>query len=120
MDAIWGEVRQNVGKTFEGRSTLDKERDQAILDLLSEDQKKAYNAIYDNNLITTSEAPPVPLSDGHGHLIPIDQMSDAQRRAYNDWITTNGQGAFTGVNDADTQYTKGVTDAQNTLAPKEH
>ena len=48
MDTIWGEVRQNVGKTFEGRSTLDKERDQAILDLLSEDQKKVYNAIYDN------------------------------------------------------------------------
>jgi hypothetical protein len=83
-------------------------------------QGLAYNAIYDNNLITTSEAPPASLSDGHGHLIAVDQMTDAQRRAYNDWITTNGQGAFTGITDADTQYTKGVTDAQNTLAPKDH
>ena len=48
MDAIWGDVRQNVGKTFEGRAALDKERDQAILDLLSDDQKKAYNAVLDN------------------------------------------------------------------------
>ena len=48
MDAIWGEVRQNVGKTFEGRSALDKDRDQAIMNLLNDDQKKQYAAIYDN------------------------------------------------------------------------
>ena len=47
MDAIWGEVRQNMGKTFEGRQTIDKERDQAIRDLLSEDQKKSYDAIHE-------------------------------------------------------------------------
>lgn len=48
MDAIWGDVRQNMGKTFEGRQTIDKERDQAIRDLLSDDQKKQYDAIYES------------------------------------------------------------------------
>ncbi len=48
MDSIWGDVFKNVGKTFEGRSTLDKDRDQAIQELLSDDQKKTYAAIQDN------------------------------------------------------------------------
>ncbi len=47
MDAIWGDVFKNMGKTFEGRATIDKEREQAIQDMLSDDQKKAYAAIQD-------------------------------------------------------------------------
>jgi hypothetical protein len=48
MDTIWGDVRQKVGKTFDGRYALDKERDQSIRNLLTGDQKKQYDAIYDN------------------------------------------------------------------------
>jgi hypothetical protein len=82
-------------------------------------QGLAYNTIYDNGMFTNAEAPPASLYSG-GHPVPYDQMNDIQRRAYDDWVTRSGQGAFTGVSDADTQYTKGVVDAQNTLAPKGH
>ncbi len=48
METIWGEVHQNMGTSFEGRFALDKERDQAVRDLLTEEQQKSYDAIYDS------------------------------------------------------------------------
>jgi Spy/CpxP family protein refolding chaperone len=47
MDAIWGETKQKIGKTFEARRAIDKERDQAIVALLDDKQRGAYEQILD-------------------------------------------------------------------------
>src|ERR1700712_3968206 len=46
METIWGDVHQNMGKSFDSRRQLDEQRDQSVKDLLSDDQKKAYDEIY--------------------------------------------------------------------------
>lgn len=45
MDAIWSDTRQKIGDTFERRRELDRQRDQAIEELLTEEQKAAYKKI---------------------------------------------------------------------------
>lgn len=48
MDAIWAETKQKIGKTFEKRRAIDKQRDQAIMALLTPEQKRAYEGILDS------------------------------------------------------------------------
>ena len=45
MDAIWAETKQKMDHAFDGRHTLDKEREQAIRALLTPEQKTAYDKI---------------------------------------------------------------------------
>jgi len=47
METIWGDVRANMGKTFEGRDAISKERDAAVQELLTPEQKIAYDKIYE-------------------------------------------------------------------------
>ncbi|CAN5423478.1 hypothetical protein BH10PLA1_BH10PLA1_14080 [soil metagenome] len=47
MESIWGDVRQNMGKTFENRDAISKERDAAVQSLLTPEQKIAYDKIYE-------------------------------------------------------------------------
>jgi membrane-associated HD superfamily phosphohydrolase len=45
MDAIWAETRQKIGQTFDQRRNIDKQRDEAIQSLLTEQQKIAFENI---------------------------------------------------------------------------
>jgi hypothetical protein len=47
MDAIWAEVKQQMGNDRDRRREFDRERDEAIQNLLSVRQKLAYQEIYD-------------------------------------------------------------------------
>jgi Spy/CpxP family protein refolding chaperone len=48
MDAIWADVKQQIGSGWDKRHDLDHERDQAIQNLLTDQQKTAYQKIYDD------------------------------------------------------------------------
>jgi hypothetical protein len=47
MDAIWANVHQQIGNNGEKRHDLERERDDAIRALLSDQQEAAYQAIYE-------------------------------------------------------------------------
>jgi Spy/CpxP family protein refolding chaperone len=47
MDAIWADVKQQVGNDWDKHRELDRERDEAIRDLLSDEQQVEYQEIYD-------------------------------------------------------------------------
>jgi Spy/CpxP family protein refolding chaperone len=49
MDAIWTDVRQKTGGGFDQRRKLDRERDQALVSLLTPEQKMQYDAIQKAN-----------------------------------------------------------------------
>jgi hypothetical protein len=46
MDAIWAEVKQEMGTDRDRRREFDRERDEAIQNLLSDQQKLIYQEIY--------------------------------------------------------------------------
>jgi hypothetical protein len=48
MDAIWDDVKQKLGSTWDKRHELDRQRDQAVQDLLTPAQRAAYQKIYDD------------------------------------------------------------------------
>ena len=45
MDAVWADTRQKIGKTFEQRHNLEKQRDAAVQNLLTTEQKASYESI---------------------------------------------------------------------------
>lgn len=45
MDQIWGDTRQKIGDTFERRRNIDKQRDEAVQNLLDVQQKPTYEKI---------------------------------------------------------------------------
>ncbi|HEY8666259.1 MAG TPA: hypothetical protein VIL86_06325 [Tepidisphaeraceae bacterium] len=45
MDAIWAETKQKMAKSFERRRGLEKERDQAVVALLTPEQAAEYDEI---------------------------------------------------------------------------
>jgi hypothetical protein len=45
MDAIWADTRQKLGKLGDARHTADKQRDDALMALLSSDQRAQYQQI---------------------------------------------------------------------------
>ncbi len=47
MDAVWADTKQKIDKTVERRRLLDRERDQAIEDLLGPEQWAAYGKLID-------------------------------------------------------------------------
>ena len=55
MDAIWPVTRQKISKAYEQRHSFDKDRDKAIADLLSEDQKLQYKKIMDESDVHRQE-----------------------------------------------------------------
>jgi len=46
MDAIWAQTRQEMGKIYEQRRALDKQRDQAVRQLLTDAQRTQYDQLY--------------------------------------------------------------------------
>jgi hypothetical protein len=44
-DAIWADVSPKIGKTFDSRRAIDRERDQAVLALLTSEQRAAFEKI---------------------------------------------------------------------------
>jgi Spy/CpxP family protein refolding chaperone len=55
MDTIWNEVRQASGKSWDKRRELEKERDQALLSLLTPEQKAQHEAILEANRVKRAE-----------------------------------------------------------------
>jgi Spy/CpxP family protein refolding chaperone len=47
MDAIWDQTRKKMQAIFDGRHTMESDRDQAILQLLTPDQRAEYQKIND-------------------------------------------------------------------------
>jgi len=48
MDAIWADTKQQIDKAFERRQQLDRERDQAIQELLTPAEWQAYGKIMED------------------------------------------------------------------------
>src|ERR1700678_577250 len=48
MDAIWNQARADTSKSFDERRQLDRQRDDAVLNLLTPEQKAQYQQIVDN------------------------------------------------------------------------
>lgn len=55
MDAIWKDVREQVGRSYERRRQLDREREQAVLSLLTPEQKAKHDAILAANKARRAE-----------------------------------------------------------------
>jgi Spy/CpxP family protein refolding chaperone len=47
MDAIWADVKQQMSRDWDKRHDLDRQRDEAVRDLLSNDQLVQYEEIYE-------------------------------------------------------------------------
>ena len=48
MDSIWADTKSQIGKTWDGRHELDKQRDDAVHNLLTTEQQAAFTKIYDD------------------------------------------------------------------------
>jgi Spy/CpxP family protein refolding chaperone len=48
MDSIWADTKSQIGKTWDGRHELEKQRDDAIHSLLTSQQQTEYAKIYDD------------------------------------------------------------------------
>jgi len=55
MDAIWADVKQQMSKDWDKHRDLDRQRDEAVRDLLSDDQLVQYEAIYDAYRVKRAE-----------------------------------------------------------------
>jgi hypothetical protein len=86
MDAIWADARQKVGKTFDQRRALDKERDQAIQNLLTPDQKVAYEQIQEDNRAKRQDLDQqreACIHDAEDHSRAL--LTDEQRQRWDSW-----------------------------------
>ena len=48
MDSIWADTKVQIGKTWDGRHELEKQRDDAVHTLLTPEQQSAFGKIYDD------------------------------------------------------------------------
>ena len=55
MDAIWADVRQKTGNGFDQQRNLDRDRDRALVSLLTPEQKSQYDAIQEANRAKRAE-----------------------------------------------------------------
>jgi hypothetical protein len=75
-----------------------------------------HDALYQNNVYESSQAPPASLRDAAGRLVPEPLMTDAQRADYNRWVqSAGGQAVFAPAGEAGRDYGQSYDDAQRIL-----